>query len=413
MGPTKEEKAVLRALGRRIAEIAALPIQETRRRMWKRMNGLDPVKPMVWIFEIPWHEMNVNDELTLRTRDPFLQNVEQGLRRTIYQWDHLQGDMVVEPYVPCPIAYHDSGIGIREDVETVQTDPLSSVVSRHFNVQIACEDDIAKIQMPTITLDPEATERRYACLCEVFDGVIPVRKTGVRQTSIAPWDELVRFIGVEQSLLALSERPRFVHKVIDRMTQTYLTRLDQFERLNLLSPNNDSTVLGGGYCYTDDLPRAGFDPRHVRPCDMWGRAMAQIFSAVSPAMHEEFALQYEMKYLKRFGLVYYGCCEPLDKKLGILAKIPNLRTISMSPWVNAAEAAAAVGRRYVYSMKPSPALLAGDEWDPAAVRRDLAGLLAATRDCATEVILKDISTVRYQPSRLWEWAAIAAELTCE
>jgi hypothetical protein len=27
-------------------------------------------------------------------------------------------------------------------------------------------------------------------------------------------------------------------------------------------------------------------------------------------MHEEFALQYEKRWLERFGLTYYGCCEP-------------------------------------------------------------------------------------------------------
>ena len=30
--------------------------------------------------------------------------------------------------------------------------------------------------------------------------------------------------------------------------------------------------------------------------------------------------------------------------------------------------------------------------------------------CHVELIMKDISTVRYQPQRLWEWAAIAMEV---
>ena len=29
--------------------------------------------------------------------------------------------------------------------------------------------------------------------------------------------------------------------------------------------------------------------------------------------------------------------------------------------------------------------------------------------CYVELIMKDISTVRYRPQRLWEWAAIASE----
>jgi len=30
--------------------------------------------------------------------------------------------------------------------------------------------------------------------------------------------------------------------------------------------------------------------------------------------------------------------------------------------------------------------------------------------CVLEIHMKDISTVKYQPQRLWEWARIAAEV---
>ena len=32
------------------------------------------------------------------------------------------------------------------------------------------------------------------------------------------------------------------------------------------------------------------------------------------------------------------------------------------------------------------------------------------RGCAVEVIMKDVSTVRYQPQRLWAWARMAMEV---
>ncbi len=70
------------------------------------------------------------------------------------------------------------------------------------------------------------------------------------------------------------------------------------------------------------------------------------------------------------------------------------------------------GQHYVFSRKPSPAFLAWDEFDPEAVRADL----SATRDlcvgynCPLEMILKDISTVRYEPQRLFEWAKVAMEV---
>ena len=45
---------------------------------------------------------------------------------------------------------------------------------------------------------------------------------------------------------------------------------------------------------------------------MWGCSNAQIFSEVSPKMHWEFALEHDLRWLRRWGLNYYGCCEPLD-----------------------------------------------------------------------------------------------------
>ena len=46
-------------------------------------------------------------------------------------------------------------------------------------------------------------------------------------------------------------------------------------------------------------------------------------------------------------------------------------------------------------------------------RQDLRDFLDRARGCHVELIMKDISTVRYHPERLWEWARIAAEVVEE
>jgi hypothetical protein len=126
-------------------------------------------------------------------------------------------------------------------------------------------------------------------------------------------------------------------------------------------------------------------------------------------MHKEFWLDYAAKWFSRFGLGYYGCCEPLDGKIEIIRQVPHVRKISMSPWVDVAKGAERIGRDFVFSRKPSPALLAGDRWEPDRVERDLRITLeqCALHGCPVELILKDISTVRYRPQRLWEWADLA------
>ncbi len=140
--------------------------------------------------------------------------------------------------------------------------------------------------------------------------------------------------------------------------------------------------------------------------------LAQMFSTVSPAMFKEFEVDYAARIFARFGLVYYGCCDPLDRKMNEVRQIPNVRKVSMSPWTDQERGAAEIGKRYVFSRKPSPAFLAPDRFDEEAVRADL----VATRKtcdchgCALEYILKDISTVGYEPQRLFTWARIAMEV---
>ncbi|MDP6777910.1 MAG: hypothetical protein QGI83_14220 [Candidatus Latescibacteria bacterium] len=406
----QRDRNILRELGKRKAEIAALPVQDERRRAWSKLNDLYSERPMVWIFEIPWHEMNVDDELTLRCEDEPARTLELALRRELYQWDHMPGDMVIGPAIEVGPSVRDTGFGLSEQVDIAQTDPASSVVSRSYHIQIRNEGDIDKIQTPEVTLDAEMWDRRYELLSEIFDGVLPVERAGFKSTSIAPWDLLVRLTGVDELLIDMHERPAYVHKSIDRLTRAHIRRLEKYEDLNILAPNNDRW-LGGGYQFTDGLPGASMNPDRIVPSDMWGRTMSQIFSAVSPAMHEEFALQYECRYLSRFGLTYYGCCEPLDKKVDILRNnVPNLRKISMSPWIDLDLAAENVDTDFVFSFKPNPAVLAVDQWDPAFVRKDMAATLERLEGLHVELVMKDISTVRYEPQRLWEWARIASEL---
>ena len=411
MDLSRKDADILRRLAEQQAEIAALPVQRETAELWRALNGLEAVRPLVWINEIPWNEMNVDEELTLQTTDPWARELETGLRRLLYQWRHMPGDMVVEDSVPCPLVVHSTGFGITEDVDILRTDETSSVVSRHFHRQIVEPEDVSKIQMPRVTYDAEVTEARYAAMCALFGDILPVVRVGKKGIWFAPWDELIRWWGVQDAMLDLALRPEMVNAVVSRLVDAYLCELEQWEALNLLSRDDDNTRIGsGGYGYTDELPGEPYDPARVRPANMWGCATAQIFSGVSPDMHWEYALRHEMRWLERWGLTYYGCCEPLDVKMGVLRRIPNLRKISMSPWVDPDRGAERIGTDYVYSHKPSPAVMAEDTWRLGLARQQLTHVLERTSGCHVEVIMKDISTVRYQPQRLWEWEKMAMEV---
>ncbi|MEW6754633.1 MAG: hypothetical protein AB1505_27165, partial [Candidatus Latescibacterota bacterium] len=95
---TQQDVRTVRELAACVAEAAALPVQEEKRALWRRLNGLRPARPMVMIDQVCWNEMNVDDELTLRCADPECRGYEGYLRRTLFQWRHFPVDMVVEPF---------------------------------------------------------------------------------------------------------------------------------------------------------------------------------------------------------------------------------------------------------------------------------------------------------------------------
>ena len=405
-----QDRHVLRQLGQQISDIAALPRQQETIASWKALNRLQPLRPMVMIDQIPWHEMEVNQELLLRTQDPWCRGVEQQLRRTLYKWHHMPGDMVVEAVLDVPKVITGAGFGPATREHTAVSDPANDVVGHLYIDQITNEEELCdKVRVQTVHLDEEATRLAHERALGVFDGVLEVRLQGATPV-FAAYDRIVTWRSAESVLWDLVDRPDFTHQVIARFTEVALDVLDQLERQGLLGQPQSLVHCTGAW--SDELPASGFDPRRPRARDLWTYGMAQIFSSVSPSMHKEFWLDYAEGWFERFGLGYYGCCEPLEHKVPLIRALPNVRKISMSPFVDVEAGAEAIGGDYVFSRKPSPALLAVEQWDADAVRDDLRQTLDACdrHSCPLELILKDVSTVRYEPTRLWEWNDIASEL---
>ena len=404
---------ILRELGKQVKEVAMLPVQQETIRLWKASNDLKQVRPMVMIDDLPWHEMDIDGELKLKTEDIFCRGIEERLRRTLYSWKYMRADMVVEPYVDITKIFYGADFGISTIEQTAATDPNNGVLSHHYIDQLQTEEDIEKIRMPEIVYDEKATVKNEEMAHYIFDGILDIRMQGYIPGMwgyipfFAPWDRIAEWRGVQNVLYDLVDRPDFLHKIMSRLTDAHLSMLDQLEAKGLLSYGQGIVHCSGAY--TDELPAPGFDPQHTRAKDVWTFGAAQMFSTVSPAMHNEFELDYAKKWYSRFGLVSYGCCEPLHDKIDIIREIPNLRKISMSPWVDVEKGAERIGRDFVFTRKPNPALLAGTAWEPDAVERDLKDTMTKCKrhGCVVQFILKDVSTIKYEPQRLREWVDIA------
>ena len=403
---SRADLGVLRGLACEVADIAALPAQTDATARWKALNGLAPVRPLVLIDEIPWHEMDVDGELALRTEDETARVFERALRETLYRWRHLPVDMVVEAAIDVPKVIRSSGFGIERDESTLALDQHSEIVSHEYHDQLADEEAVDRIRAPEVELDVEATAAIETVAHQAFDGILEVRMQGW-SPSFELWDDIVYWRGAEMVLFDLAARPEHMHAIASRYTDARLAMLDQLEAKGLLGREQQLVHCTGAW--TDELPAPGYDVERPRAIDSWTYGMAQILLSASPAMLEEFEIPYASRWYERFGLAYYGCCEPLHDRIHLVRRLPNVRKISMSPWADVEVGALAIGRNYVFSWKPNPNVFAVDGWDPDAIERQIGHVVAVCAEvgCPLEITMKDISTVRHRPQRLWEWADIA------
>lgn len=401
--------AILRDLAREYTEVIADPTQAEKRRLWEALNRLEPERPMIRLSNSAW-DMTLEDSVFVCT-DEWAREQERFFRYHLWMWRHLKDDFVFEDAVYVPVVIRTGSWGV--EIDAVRPD--HSFGAAHFEPVIREEADIEKLQIPTVEVDWEQTERDYERAAEVYEGIVPVRTRGMVGTWFAIFDHYIQWRGLGQAFMDMVDRPQWLHQILNLMTEGELAKLDALEAAGALALNNGANGTQGvgpnGLAFTDQLPQPDFDGVHVRTQDMWGHATTQIFADVSPAMHEEFALQYEGRFLSRFGLGSYGCCEPLHRKVDLVFKhIPHLRKLSMSPWVDVAAGAEALGRRAVYSYKPNPALMAGESWDQGHVRAGLREVLDKTRGCAVEIIMKDLHSCHYEPQRMIDWVDIAMEL---
>lgn len=402
------EIKILRKLAREYYQCALDPINTERMGLHRAVNNLNMQRPIVLIAEIPWHELNFDGSLTLVCSDPVLREAEEYLRRNLFQWKYFPGDMILPPFLPVYKIMKNTGIGIEVKENTLDTASRGGgVVSHEYIDQLATEEDVEKIHLPKITYDKETTLAKYSRLAEAVGDIIPIRIMG-HGCYCSPWDQIATYRGVENILIDLIEEPEHTHRIVSKIYECETSRLQQMEEQDLLEINPYDLHCTASLC--SDLGK-DYDGGKVLRKHIWGRGMAQVFSSVSKDMHEEFDIDYMKKFMEPFGLNYYGCCEPLDRKMDIVEKLPNLRKVSITPWADVDIAAEAINTKYVLSNKPNPAAVSL-ELNEDALRKELGRTLAAAKrnHCNCELVLKDISSAGNNLQNLIRWEQIAMEM---
>ncbi len=397
---------ILRDLAVKVAEIGDLAIQEERRDLWTMHNDLQKTRPMVLVFpEGSWRELLPEEGLACQGEEA--RKMEWDLRHRIYYHQHFQDDTVIEPIWIVGKVIHNSGWGL-EGKRIPSTEERGSW---KFDPVINDPSDLENLNFPKISYDQEATELKLAQAEDLFGDILGIRLKGISRISYHLMNQYTAWRGLKPMITDMYRNPDMLHQAMGFLVEGHQRVLEQYVEQDLLSLNDDNTYhSSGGNGYTNELPKPGFDGKHVRPRDMWASAEAQEMAEISPKQHAEFSLRYEKKLLEPFGLNGYGCCEDLTQKLDDVFTINNLRRISISPFADVDSCAEQLGGDYIFSWKPRPTHLVGT-FNEKLIRKYIRHTIDVARknDCVLEMILKDTHTCENQTERFDDWTRIARE----
>jgi len=399
---------VLRRLAERKRSIAESPENAERRRLWLAHNDLRGERPMVLV-EAYLAFDELFDEKDLQCTEPWARGLEKQFRWDIWRFETVKDDHVVEPNLGVGWKVKATGFGVevpktRGEAEggmmgSYVWDPPIKDISRDF----------AKLKGRTFSVDRDATLAWKAHLDKVFSGILDVRIRGGFWWTLGMTWQAIDLIGLENLMLFMYDDPEGLHRLMAFLRDDHLRFAEWLEAEGLMTLNNENDYVGSGTLgYTTALPADGYPPDGpARMKDQWVLLESQETVGVGPEKFEEFVFAYQAAIAEKFGLVYYGCCEPVHTRWHVLKKLGNLRSVSVSPWCDQQFMAAELGRNYVFSRKPNPTLISMQKFDEDLISRDLQSTLDIARGCELEIIMKDVHTLAGQPLRVARWVALA------
>jgi len=262
--------------------------------------------------------------------------------------------------------------------------------------------EFEKLVVPAHIVDEGATARERERLEEAVDGALKIFVD--RKPLWTNWHgdistDLGYLRGIEQILWDMMDRPQWFHELTAFMRDGVLKAHREAEEAGhwrLANHENQSMP----YCRGVPDPVAEGPP--VKREELWGFFAAQEFDPVSPGMHDEFLLQYQLPVMRHFRLISYGCCEDLTNKIDMLRQVPNLRRIAVSPFADVKRCAEQIGTDYIVSWRPSPAEMVAYDSNPEKIARVVreAREYFRVNNCRFDVCLKDVETVQGDASRL-------------
>ncbi len=415
--PTPKEIERLRTLAKKHAEIAQSEDNAIKKKQWKVLRDLNPVRPMI-LFET-FSVLGFITEKELVCENEYLRNVEKSFLNNLKHHDLLKDDIVFENYFQLAWRVIRSDYGV-EIVEHHADDSMGYM----SNFPINGRDDFNKLKPRTFFADKERTLGFKQTLEEIFGDILPVRVGNYdnffpdfgynpfcgNNNPVLTMD-LFKLVGNDNLMYWPYDDEDALKYMLEFLTADRMRFYKWLQDEGIMQLNTDNQFAGpSGYGYVSELPDVSSGKEPVAS-NCWTWIESQETNLHSPEMFNELFLPYLAECANIFGLVTYGCCEPVDDRIEYIKKaIPKLRTVSVSGWNNFESVAESLGKDYVYCRKPNPTFISGATGDLEGMKEDITRTWNCTKNQPVEFVVRDVYDIAGDLNRLPKWVDMVKDI---
>lgn len=398
-GISNEDKRILREVAEKHKEFASQERNTVLKEKWYKHNALQGEIPMVVL-----ESWGFNNEVIvprLKCTGDFARKVEFDLYQDFVGQELFEDDRVTPD---CFEMNYDTefklyGLDMKKEFATGKEEEDCAGISVRFLPVIEdLEDDLGKIGPSVFSVDLESSRKKLEAVTEAIGDILPVRRKMDCLYSV-PTQMLIHLMGMENMMLNIAQYPELFKKIMDQAADDTLAYYDLLEEKEVILPTTEYESVGQGtFAFNRELPgQETLKERKLTRRDVWGYMDSQETLSISPKMFEEIIFPCYEKIGSQFGLLSYGCCEPVDKVWdSCISKFKNLRKVSISPWCDEAFMGERLrGSNVIYHRKPAATFLgiSGKELDEEAFRAYIRKSLHAARGCKMEITQRDIYTI--------------------
>ena len=206
------ERIALRELAQKVADIAKGDLMAERKKLWKALHDLKPQRPMI-LFE-PFSIEGYLSDYEFQCSEPYLRNVETRLIFLIKQFEHLDDDVVFEPYFRLP--WWGKGLTATGkeygDVKIEEHQAQKESLAYVSNFPIKTPDDLKKLKPRIFEIDKKPVLDLKDRLDDIFGDILPVKLGNFDNFNVDPGNQPFtgnNFIGITWNVFKLIGAERY------------------------------------------------------------------------------------------------------------------------------------------------------------------------------------------------------------